>query len=183
MSRKAGSDEFKEELSRAQRNKQAREALLTNPEAREERLSGVEFIDGFKNFDGYDEKMVSQALQGGSWGDDDQRRYDRMMGKDDFKEDVINDPITNPEPDPIEQQPVYVMPSPAPITSTNTVTFGAPGTAPGVDDVQQIAQDNDIYSTVYGNGNQVVNAQDNRINGYRPSRITTDFLSNYNFFG
>ena len=102
-----------------------------------------------------------------------------------FSGNIVNDPVTNPEPDPIEESPSSVIsaPAPAPITSTNNVTFGAPGTNPGVDDVQQIAQDNDIYSTVYGNGNQVANVLDSRIDGYRPSRITTDFLSNYNFFG
>ena len=180
MSRKAGSEEFKEELSRARQNEQAREALLTNPEAREKRLSGVEFIDGFENFDGYDDKNVSQALQGKSWGDDDQRRYDQMMMGNDFDGDVVSDPITNPEPDPVEQAPVYMMPAPAPIVSNNEVTFAPPGTAPGVDDVQQIAQDNDIISPVYGSNSQVTNVLDNSINRSGPSRITTDWLQKYN---
>ena len=187
--RKAGSDEFKEALSRAQRNEQAREALLTDDEARAKRLSGVEFIDGFENFDGYDEKMVSQALQGGSWGDDDQRRYDRMMGKtdDDFGGDIIDDPITDPEPSPVENkipQPVNVTVSPS---YDNDVTFGSPpGTAPGVDGYGgqslQVAQNNPLTQTVTGDNNVTTAYQDNSISQYGGSNYLNDWMRRHNFF-
>ena len=187
--RKAGSDEFKEALSRAQRNEQAREALLTDDEARAKRLSGVEFIDGFENFDGYDEKMVSQALQGGSWGDDDQRRYDRMMGKtdDDFGGDIIDDPITDPEPSPVENkipQPVNVTVSPS---YDNDVTFGSPpGTAPGVDGYGgqslQVAQNNPLTQTVTGDNNVTTAYQDNSISPYGRSNYLNDWIRRHNFF-
>lgn len=145
-----------------------------------ERPEGVKVNEG-------EDSMVSRyqnMVDSGTRFNAKARKYLKGHGVD-FSGNIANDPVTNPEPDPIEESPSTVIsaPAPTPITSTNNVTFGAPGTAPGVDDVQQIAQDNDIYSTVYGNGNQVAYAQDNRINGYRPSRITTDFLSNYNFFG
>ena len=143
-----------------------------------ERPEGVKVNEG-------EDSMVSRyqnMVDSGTRFNAKARKYLKGHGVD-FSGNIANDPVTNPEPDPIEESPSTVISAPAPITSTNNVTFGAPGTAPGVDDVQQIAQDNDIYSTVYGNGNQVAYAQDNRINGYRPSRITTDFLSNYNFFG
>ena len=187
--RKAGSDEFKEALSRAQRNEQAREALLTDDEARAKRLSGVEFIDGFENFDGYDEKMVSQALQGGSWGDDDQRRYDRMMGKtdDDFGGDIVDDPITDPEPSPVENkipQPVNVTVSPS---YDNDVTFGSPpGTAPGVDGYGgqslQVAQNNPLTQTVTGDNNVTTAYQDNSISQYGGSNYLNDWMRRHNFF-
>ena len=191
MSRKAGSDEFKEELSRAQRNEQAREALLTDDEARAERLSGVKFIDGYKSFDDYDDKMVSQALQGESWGDDDQRRYDRMMGKnnndDDFGGDIIDDPITDPVPSPVEDgtpQPV-VLPTQ---TYENTVTFSSPpGTAPGVDGLGggqslQVAQNNPFNQYVVGDNNVTTGYQDNSITQAGGSNYLNDWIRRHQFF-
>ena len=73
MSRKAGSDEFKKELSRAEKNRRFRESLLTDPEARAKRLEGIEGIEGL------DELLVSQALQGGTFGKEDRARYDALL--------------------------------------------------------------------------------------------------------
>lgn len=73
MSRKAGSDEFKRELSRAEKNRRFRESLLTDPEARAKRLEGIEGIEGL------DELLVSQALQGGTFGKEDRARYDALL--------------------------------------------------------------------------------------------------------
>lgn len=75
MSRKAGSDEFKKELSRAEKNRRFRESLLTDPEARAKRLEGIEGIEGL------DEMLVSQALQGKKFGKEDRARYDALLEK------------------------------------------------------------------------------------------------------
>lgn len=85
MSRKAGSENFKNELSRAERNRQYRESLLTNSEERAKRLEGIQGIEGL------DEKLVSQALQGSTFGEEDRARYDALLEKQDGGKDTDTD--------------------------------------------------------------------------------------------
>ena len=88
MSRKAGSEEFKRELSRAERNRRAREAKSNNPETAKER---ADFARNQQEYDfdlsGYSDKEISMALQGEKFGIED---YERLTGKDfDGSEDGI----------------------------------------------------------------------------------------------
>lgn len=69
-----------DKLSQAQRNAEAREKFLVDDEARAERLEGIKYGDGITSIDGLDEKKVSQAYQGGTFGKDDMRRYNQLMG-------------------------------------------------------------------------------------------------------
>ena len=69
-----------DKLSQAQRNAEAREKFLEDDEARAERLEGIKYADGITSIDGLDEKKVSQAYQGGTFGKDDMRRYNQLMG-------------------------------------------------------------------------------------------------------
>jgi hypothetical protein len=137
MSRKAGSENFKNELSRAERNRQYRESLLTNSEERAKRLEGIEGIEGL------DEKLVSQALQGSTFGEEDRARYDALLGKQDGGKDSDTDPDNT--------------------TPTNQGGGGQTiGDVSGGTDsiVSPISQDNDI--AIDGNQNTV--NQDNSIN-------------------
>lgn len=138
MSRKAGSENFKNELSRAERNRQYRESLLTNSEERAKRLEGIEGIEGL------DEKLVSQALQGSTFGEEDRARYDALLGKQDGGKDSDTDPDNT--------------------TPTNQGGGGGQtiGDVSGGTDsiVSPISQDNDI--AIDGNQNTV--NQDNSIN-------------------
>lgn len=80
MSRKAGSDEFKQELSRAERNRRAREEKSNNPEIAAERANIARSQDEY-DFDlgGYSDKEISMALQGDKFGIED---YRRLTGQD-----------------------------------------------------------------------------------------------------
>jgi hypothetical protein len=69
-----------DKLSQAQRNAEAREKFLEDDDARAERLEGIKYGDGITSIDGLDEKKVSQAYQGGTFGKDDMRRYNQLMG-------------------------------------------------------------------------------------------------------
>jgi len=139
MSRKAGSDEFKEELSRAEQNRQYRESLLTNSEERARRLEGIEGIDGL------DELLVSQALQGSNFGEKDRARYDALLKE----QNPGTDTDTNPTP------PESASPGQGGGGQTTGNVSGGTGSI-----VSPISQDNDI--AIDGNQNTV--SQDNSIN-------------------
>lgn len=142
MSRKAGSDEFKKELSRAEQNRQYRESLLTNSEERAKRLEGIEGIEGL------DEKLVSQALQGGTFGEEDRARYDALLEAQNPKTDTDTDTDTDPTP------PESTTPNQGGSQSIGD-SKGGTGSI-----VSPISQDNDI--AIDGNRNTV--NQDNSIN-------------------
>lgn len=75
--RKAGSEEFKEELAEAARdpNYEARLKLSEDPESAAARAAKVG--DGY-DVSGYTDKQISMALQGDRFGDED---YARLIGK------------------------------------------------------------------------------------------------------
>lgn len=157
----AGSDEFKEELSRSARNKQIREEIGNDPEQLTQRISGV---DREKyDFDGYTDKQINMALQGETFGDKD---YERLTGKSiggDEPAPTPEEPTTpgNPEPTPGDNPggPVLMPPNgPNQSITPPVYGYGAGG--------QNINQDNDIVSSVTGDNNTVNNNQDNSINGY-----------------
>ena len=166
-SRKAGeklneptkeANDAKQALSQSERNKQIREEIGNDPERLAERISGV---DREKyDFDGYTDKQINMALQGESFGDKD---YERLTGKSLGGDDTSETPDApgNPEPKPGDNPggPVFTPPNgPNQSITPPKYGYGAGG--------QNINQDNDINSTVTGDGNQVSNNQDNSINGY-----------------
>ena len=158
--RMAGSDEFKEELSRAAQNKATREEIGNDPERLAERIGGVD-REAY-DFEGYTDKQINMAMQGGEFGDKD---YARLTGKSDGGPDVgiPEEPDTPGNPEPVVGDnpggPVFEQPNgPNQGITPPVYGYGAGG--------QNINQDNDIDSSVTGDGNNVTNNQDNSINGY-----------------
>ena len=91
--RMAGSDEFKNELSKADRRERARTRIANSPERTANRLSGLD-RDAY-DFDGYSDKDIVMAMQGGSFTDKD---YSRLTGTpfDDGGKDKPT-PVEDPE--------------------------------------------------------------------------------------
>ena len=160
----AGSEEFQEELSRAAQNKATREEIGNDPERMSARLSGVD-REAY-DFDGFTDKEINMALQGGSFGDKD---YARLTGETPGDDDVsIPTPVEDNPGTPdvvIDDPPAIGTPEPEP---TPGPTQGInPGSSFGKGPFSQnINQDNDITSSVTGSNNTVTNNQDNSINGY-----------------
>ena len=165
--------EAKEALSRSERNKQTRTEIAASPERAEERMSG---IDREKyDLEGYSDKDIVMSFKGGDFGDKD---YARLTGESIDKDpapEVGVDPVNPTEPAPI------TTPTPTPTPETPAPIFPSP-TGPG--GPQTVNQDNDINSTVNGDGNTVDIDQDNSVNQYggtsKKSNIgATDLMDNY----
>ena len=151
------SADAKEALSQSERRKRARERIGNDPERLAERLSG---IDREKyDFDGYTDKQINMAMQGGTFGDED---YALLTGKE--KDEKIKIPEVNI--DPGSKKPV----SPGIVVPDKPhVPFkpGYQGIGPGFGvGGQNINQNNDVTSNVTGDGNTVTNTQENSINGF-----------------
>ena len=159
--RMAGSDEFKEELSRSARNKQIREEIGNDPERLAERIGGVD-REAY-DFDGYTDKQINMAMQGEKFDEND---YARLTGKPvggDKPEDPVEVPETpgNPAPEPGDNPGgPSIMPPNGPNQSITPPVYGYGAGG------QNINQDNDIISSVTGDNNNVSNNQDNSINGF-----------------
>ena len=111
----AGSDEFKKELSLAQRNENARERIAADPERAAARLG---MVDRNKyDLSGYSDKDIIMAFQGGKFAEDD---YSRLTGKQ-IAEPVPTEP-KNPANDigtepaessaPVMESPFELRPEP-----------------------------------------------------------------------
>lgn len=162
--RMAGSEEFKQELSDAARNKQIREEIGNDPERLAERIGGV---DREKyDFDGFTDKQINMAMQGGEFGDKD---YARLTGKS-VGGDDSSTPTSSPE---VGGDPKPVAPVQPPATGEQDQWMNIPGGAPGATNIQQ---DNDQTSTVTGDNNTVTQNQDNAT-GFLGS-----FMKKHNFF-
>ena len=149
--RMANSDEFKEELSKAQRHERARERIANDPERSEERLSSVIEISMILKFS---DKDIVMAYQGKDFGDED---YARLTGKptgggddddggsggggDDGGGGGGTTPTPTPGPSQLRVQPTPGPNNPPPIFGTGTSDT-------------TVNQDNDINSTVTGNNNK-----------------------------
>ena len=156
----AGSDEFKEELSRSARNKQIREEIGNDPERLAERISGVD-REAY-DFDGYTDKQINMALQGDSFGDED---YARLTGK------PIGGGDAEPDTPPAGGGGEVTIPTPTPDNGFGPDPIGEGGSgipAPGLGGglTMNIEQNNPQTSTVTGNNNTVTQNQDNSIRGY-----------------
>lgn len=109
--RMAGSDEFKKELSLAQRNEKARERIAADPERAAARLG---MVDRNKyDLSGYSDKDIIMAFQGGKFAEDD---YSRLTGKPMEEPEAAkpanpaNDIGTRPIPTPVAPTPVRPEP-------------------------------------------------------------------------
>ena len=153
MSRKAGSDEFKRELSRAERNRRAREEKSNNPEMAAERAAIARSQDEY-DFDlgGYSDKEISMALQGEKFGLED---YRRLTGQD-FGDSGDNN-VTLP-----------------PQGGGGQVTGNVSGGNNSI--VSPISQDNDI--AIAGNSNSV-----NQDNSITQTVDTRDQSDNRRYYG
>ena len=159
-----------EELSKAERHRQMREEIGNDPERLAERIAGV---DREKyDFDGYTDKEINMAMQGGTFDEND---YARLTGKplDDGGDDGgggdDDDDDGGTTPPPVEEDPVVTIPTPPeeekkPIQTIQPIK--GPGRGPYGGMTQNINQDNDIVSNVTGDGNTVTNTQDNSIRQY-----------------
>jgi len=176
--RMAGSDEFKEELSNAARNKQIREEIGNNPDRLTTRLESVD-RDAY-DFTGFSDKEINMAFQGGEFGDED---YARLTGKsigsdDDDKGGNNPNPSPTPTPTPIPTPtPTPTLPNPIPGPGPSPIIpMPEPGRGMFDGQQQQVIQDNDIVSNVTGNNNTVTNTQDNSIS---QSMGSSDYSTRY----
>ena len=153
MSRKAGSDEFKQELSRAERNRRAREERSNNPEMAAERADIARSQDEY-DFDlgGYSDKEISMALQGEKFGLED---YRRLTGQD-FGDSGDNTATLPPQ------------------GGGGQVTGNVSGGDGSI--VSPISQDNDI--AIAGNSNSV-----NQDNSITQTIDTRDQSDNRRYYG
>ena len=136
----AGSDEFKEELSRSARNKQIREEIGNDPERLAARIGGV---DREKyDFDGYTDKQINMAMQGSTFDEND---YARLTGKEPGGGDNSSDP---------KEGDMDIGD-----TGQTRVSIPTPVTTPPVDYIGS------NISSVVGDNNSVVQNQDNSIGG------------------
>ena len=131
--RMAGSEEFKQELSNAARNKQIREEIGNDSERLAERIGGV---DREKyDFDGFTDKQINMAMQGGEFGDKD---YARLTGKS-VGGDVSSTPTPIPSPE-VGEDPKPVVPAQPPAMGEQDQWMDVPGGAPGAINIQQIGR-------------------------------------------
>ncbi|MDA7436454.1 hypothetical protein N8654_02090 [Synechococcus sp. AH-601-B19] len=157
--RMAGSDEFKEELSKADRNAAARERMASSEAGIDKRLEGVEGIEGL------DRANVVRAMQGGGFGEKDLARYNKLMGIKDEPEiedggledmpTIISDPYEEPnKPD----RPGVMLPSP-PVMPGGP---GGPGNGGGFyvggDLTQNVGKTGDMTTNI-GDGNTITGSQ------------------------
>ncbi len=113
------------------------------------------------------------------------KRATSYLQKQGVNFDMTGDPITDPEPDPIEEAPeVPSIPAPPPEDDQDPWPF-PPGTMPGISGgmSQNVNQDNDIYTSITGDNNVVTNNQDNSISqSSGGSRYLNDWMTKHNFF-
>ena len=153
-----------EELSKADRHARARERIGNDPERLAERLSGID-REAY-DFDGYTDKEINMAMQGGTFDEND---YARLTGKplDDGGGSDKPDNTSPGEPDPTPDPTPTPTPSPVPEEDDPIITIPTPvGGSPYGGMTQTVVQDNDINSTVTGNNNTVTNTQDNSVRQY-----------------
>ena len=166
-----------------ERRERARERIAASPERTAKRLSGID-RDAY-DFDGYSDKDIVMAMQGGSFTDKD---YSRLTGKpfDDGSEE------TKPEPEPedttpVEENPVKPLPVEEEDDGPGDFPFPvAPGPGKPGGQTQQVYQDNDINQTIGSNSN-VINNVDNSVSqqsgGYsQANRFRSDWMKEYDFF-
>lgn len=157
MSRKAGSDKFKKELSQAERNRRARERSVKDRAYADERLEGVKGIEGL------DRDLVLLAFQGDKFGEEDRARYDALFR---LKKKKSKRPRPEPKPEP-QPKPT---PKPEPVQGVRDVKSSGKSLA------SPIYQANPIG--IKGDNNQV--NQDNSITQNIDNRDQSD---NRRFYG
>lgn len=109
----AGSDEFKESLSKAAQREQTREEIGNDPERLAERISVVD-RDKY-DFGDFTDKQINMALKGKSFGDEDYARLTgKSLGSDTPKEENPANDIGD-SAEPVRTSPVLetgLMPMP-----------------------------------------------------------------------
>ena len=177
---KASSD-AKQALSQSERNKQIREEIGNDPERLAERIS---IVDRDKyDFDGYTDKEINMALQGGTFDDNDYARLtgdlgDGGGGGDDNKPTDPPD-VGTPE-DPISPMPEIPGQPDGPGLPGFPSFPGGGGAGAGQN--QQVMQDNDINTAIQGDGNTTDINQDNSVRQSGGSRYLADWMKSHNFF-
>lgn len=143
-----------EAMSQADRNRAARERRASDPEQLAALMGKVD-RDKY-DFEGFDDKQIAMAFQGGEFGDKD---YARLTGN------PINEPMDPAEPD--VDQIVTTPGFPSPVTqpgsgivdlvdAINSIdTLPSPGPAPGGSIVQNVNQVQD-FSRAFGNNQNTI---------------------------
>ena len=157
-----------EALSNTQRNRQTREEIGNSPERLAERIS---IVDRNKfDLDGYTDKEINMALQGGTFGDEDYARLTgQSAGGGDNKPEEVKPPSPAPTPNP-DPEPSPIAPTPEKPDITIPVIPVGPGGGGG----QYVNQNNDINTNITGDNNTVDNNQDNSV-----SQGGGDYASSY----
>ena len=150
----------------------ARERLSNNAETAAARAAKVG--DEY-DVSGYSDKEISMALQGDSFLDDDYARLTgkSMPGTEDAKPDAPAAPIA--------EEPKPVAPVQPPAVGEQDQWMQIPGAAPGPDGggmSQNVQQDNDITTSITGDGNTVTNQQDNSVS----QGFLGGYMRKHNFF-
>ena len=152
-----------EELSKREQRERGRERIGNDPERLEERLSGID-REAY-DFEGYSDKDINMAMQGGTFDKNDYARLTGTSVEDGGGDDdggggnggggggTTPAPTPSPSPEPGDQ---VIQPAPV-----------APPNPYGGSMVQNINQANDISNNVSGDNNQIVNNQDNSISQSR----------------
>lgn len=165
----AGSEEFKQELSNAARNKQIREEIGNDPERLTQRISGV---DREKyDFDGYSDKDINMAMQGGTFDENDYARLTGKSGGNDGSQPSDDVPGVGEDPKP-------VAPVAPPATGEQDQWMEIPGGAAGADGMSQnVQQNNDMVTNITGDGNTFEGKQDNSV-----GQFLGGYMRKHNFF-
>lgn len=160
--------EAKEAISQSERNKQIRTEIAASPERAEERMSG---IDREKyDLEGYSDKDIVMSFKGGEFGDKDYARLTGDLGGEDTPETPVKPPADTAPPEvgtPLPERDPFV---PAPTTPTPISVIGSG---------QTVIQDNDLNSTVTGDGNNVDINQDNSVRQKQNTLGATNLMDNY----
>ena len=163
----------------------ARTKLSEDPEKAAERAAKAT-AEGY-DVSGYSDKEISMALQGDSFLEDD---YFRLTGKRPGQSDAEPD-TPAPAPTPVEEVPVA---APAPEVTFNSgagnqsIGAVAPMAEPigevgiSAGQYQAVNQDNDINTSIAGDGNVTEINQDNSVSQGAGSRYLADWMQNHNFF-
>ena len=110
---------------------------------------------------GYDQDLVKQSQGGGSWGEADQARYDKLVSAKQ-KAQAQKDGATGKAENAIDQ----TQTGKADVVPSNQNISEFESKMPRSSGGQNVNQNNDINTTVKGDKNTVITEQDNSVRNY-----------------
>lgn len=152
-----------EELSKREQRERGRERIGNDPERLAERLSGID-REAY-DFEGYSDKDINMAMQGGTFDDNDYARLTGTSVDDGGGDDGGGDDSGGGGGDDGGGVDTTPTPTPSPEEGSDQRITPIVGIGSGRQ-TQNINQDNDINTNINGSGNTVNNDQDNSIGQY-----------------